>query len=292
MFRFLSFDPVLVCAGCYSKIWHYAASQGLRNFILWVLEPGNPRAQHQHGCALVKAFSWVANLVSSHGRTQRELCGVLVVTLIPFSRVYPHDLSTFQRPLLPNTNHLWGFGFQIWIWEGHKSSDHSWLLPYVKVMFRGVIGQMRMTSIINFLKLIKMAAIGRETVSALLNTKTASGQQRLSELDGFPLNFWEAFGWNDIDHEMNHLLWGPRQLLWCSVFLLFFCSVISDPFYFFGNASISSDIAHSLLGVWLQSALLMIKPSWVGRCYWAWLLGPKEASQSLQVHSGHFQTLF
>lgn len=64
----------------------------------------------------------------------------------------------------------------------------------MKVMFRGVIGQMRMTSIINFLKLIKMAAIGRETVSALLNTKTASGQQRLSELDGFPLNFWETFG--------------------------------------------------------------------------------------------------
>jgi len=62
---FLSFDPVLIP--------HWAASKGLRNCILSVLEAGNLRAQHQHGCVLVRAFSWVADLVSSHSGTQREL---------------------------------------------------------------------------------------------------------------------------------------------------------------------------------------------------------------------------
>lgn len=72
-----------------NKIPHWAASKGLRNYILSVLVSGTPRAQHHHGCVLLRAFSWVADLVSSCSGTQRELCGVSVLRTLILLRALP-----------------------------------------------------------------------------------------------------------------------------------------------------------------------------------------------------------
>lgn len=69
-----------------------------------------------------------------------------------------------------------------------------------------------------------------------------------------------------------HRAWdGPLPLRFHAIFmvqclLLSFSSVISDLFCLhFENVSISSNIAHSLLGVHHQWAQLTFKPSWVNR---------------------------